>query len=112
VSQQATTFAARSSGEGDFVRIVLAGELDLVAVAVLEHEVHRVAHVGIAGTLIDVSELTFCDLAGGRALLALVAAGACLTGSTPRCLRRLFELTGHEHVLPGPAPLSRVGGGM
>jgi anti-anti-sigma regulatory factor len=98
--QHETLFAARATGDGDGVLIVLEGELDLVTVANLAREVDRVAHVAAARTLIDVTQLTFCDLPGQRALLALVRSGASLCGRPPRCLRVLFEFTGHGQLLP------------
>jgi hypothetical protein len=49
--------------------------------------------------VIDVSALEFCDSAGWHAIERCSAQGAKLRGSPP-CLRRLFYLIRHAHLLP------------
>jgi len=103
MSQHDRLFVARLRRERDGTRIVLRGELDLVTARVLERTVRRAARGGRGPTLIDVSGLTFCDLAGQRMLLHALGAGSPLVGTSPRCLSRLFELTGYPAVLPASA---------
>lgn len=80
--------------------LALVGELDQAGVAELETMFRWVGttrdepHV-----LIDISALEFCDSAGWHALERCRAAGATLLGSPP-CLRRLFYLMKHAHLLP------------
>ena len=99
MTQQANLFSAQSTRTGDAIYVFLAGELDLVGAPLLERELQRAAAQDVQTILIDLSALTFCDLAGQRALLRGLPAGARLIGTPPPCLLRLFELTGHEHLL-------------
>jgi anti-anti-sigma factor len=91
--------------EDGVVRLRLFGELDLATVPLLESELAKATHEAI---VLDLGELTFIDIAGLRAVLD---AGCRATeirqdltlvdGSRP--VRRLFELTGHEHLLDAGA---------
>jgi ABC-type transporter Mla MlaB component len=97
------------SGEGD-ARLALSGELDRGVVSALAEAYREVsASADAVRVVIDVSGLEFCDLSGQRELFRCHAAGATLVGA-PFCLRRLCELTGHQHVLPVSAgdPWPRV----
>jgi anti-anti-sigma factor len=84
--------------ESDGVRLTLRGELDMNGVLDTERAVEAAAAQVPEGRLtIDLSELTFMDLFGARALLRV--ADQCLTASrevviaNPRGhVRRLFEL--------------------
>ena len=63
-------------------------------------QLRRVAAVaGHANVVIDVSALDFCDSAGWHALERCCADGATVFGAPP-CLRRLFYLIRHAHLLP------------
>jgi anti-anti-sigma regulatory factor len=77
--------------------LALVGELDQAGVAELEATFR--AMDGQSSVVIDVSALEFCDSAGWHALERCSAAGATLLGSPP-CLRRLFYLIRHAHLLP------------
>lgn len=84
--------------EPDGVRLVLRGELDMNAVMDTERAVQAASELVPEGRVtIDLSELTFMDLFGARALLRV--ADEALTSSrhvviaNPRGhVRRLFEL--------------------
>jgi anti-anti-sigma regulatory factor len=80
--------------------LALVGELDQAGVADLETMFRWVgATRSEPNVLIDISALEFCDSAGWHALERCRAAGATLLGSPP-CLRRLFYLMKHAHLLP------------
>ena len=82
------------------VRLVLVGELDLGATAELEAAFRDAGALPRGSSVvIDVRALEFCDSAGWHALERCRAEGATLLGS-PACLRRLFYLIKHAHLLP------------
>jgi ABC-type transporter Mla MlaB component len=82
------------------VRLVVVGELDTATATELETTFRWVAAAhGAAHVQIDVSALEFCDSGGWRALERCRDQGADLYGS-PSCLRRLFYLIKHAHLLP------------
>jgi anti-anti-sigma regulatory factor len=82
------------------VSVVLSGELDQAGVSELEATFRWVVAVhGRSHVVIDVSALEFCDSAGWHAIERCSAQGAKLRGSPP-CLRRLFYLIRHAHLLP------------
>ena len=81
-------------------RIVLSGELDLAAVPLVDDRLRRAARLPSGAITIDVSGLTFCDLAGMRALERARAAGAMLTGRPQGAVRRLLAATGNAELLP------------
>ena len=89
--------ATRVVREGDGIRLILSGELDMNGVLETEHAVEAAAELSKGRLIIDLSELEFMDLFGARALLR--AADAAITGdrevviANPRThARRLFEL--------------------
>jgi ABC-type transporter Mla MlaB component len=90
-------FGAEVGPETQAASLALTGELDQAGVAELESVFRALADH--AHVVIDVSALEFCDSAGWHALQRCSAAGATLLGS-PRCLRRLFYLIQHAHLLP------------
>jgi ABC-type transporter Mla MlaB component len=82
------------------VRLVVVGELDTATATELETTFRWVAAAHEpANVQIDVSALEFCDSGGWRALQRCRDRGAELYGS-PACLRRLFYLIKHAHLLP------------
>jgi ABC-type transporter Mla MlaB component len=82
------------------VRLVVVGELDTATATELETTFRWVAAAhDAANVLIDVSALEFCDSGGWSALERCRDQGAELQGSPP-CLRRLFYLIKHAHLLP------------
>ena len=108
MTQHALFFTARSRRLGDRVYVVLAGELDLVSVPLLERELQRAGRHQGCTILLDISALSFCDLTGQRALRVAVNAGGLLVGVPPRCLERLYELTGEcDMLLQGAEPQAR-----
>jgi anti-anti-sigma regulatory factor len=93
-------FRVRPQGPDHPVSLVLVGELDQAGVAELEAMVRWVRTVhGQAKLVLDISALEFCDSAGWHALERCRAAGATISGSPP-CMRRLFYLIKHAHLLP------------
>jgi anti-anti-sigma factor len=89
----------RESHAGGEYRLVLVGELDIASAPILEATVARLCEDGRSASVLDLSELTFMDSTGLRAVLA--ADKMCqdyghrfsLTGATG-AVQRLFELTG------------------
>lgn len=80
------------------VRLTLRGELDMNGVLELERAVHAAAALVPEGRLtIDLSDLTFMDLFGARALLrvadeSLTASREVVIANPRSHVRRLFEL--------------------
>jgi anti-anti-sigma factor len=80
------------------VRLTLHGELDMNGVLDVEHAVQAAAALAPEGRLtIDLSELTFMDLFGARALLrvaddALTPSRQVVIANPRGHVRRLFEL--------------------
>jgi anti-anti-sigma regulatory factor len=93
-------FVVHVQAEQGDVRLALRGELDRGVVSALDRA-YRSASVagGPRRIVIDISGLDFCDLGGQRELFRYHAAGAILVGA-PSCVRRLWALTGHAHMLP------------
>ena len=100
---QLVPFTASSRRDEYGVCVVLAGELDMASVGTLEHELHR-ANARREPVVLDVTALSFCDLMGLRALTAALASGARIEGEAQGCVRKLFALTGQEHLLWTGAP--------
>ena len=84
--------------EPDGVRLLLRGELDMNGVLDTERAVEAAAELTPEGRLtIDLSELTFMDLFGARALLrvadeALTSSREVVIANPRGHVRRLFEL--------------------
>jgi anti-anti-sigma regulatory factor len=82
------------------VQLVVIGELDTSTAPELETTFRWVAAAhGAANVRIDLSALEFCDSGAWHALERCRERGAELHGSPP-CLRRLFYLIKHAHLLP------------
>jgi anti-anti-sigma factor len=80
--------------------IVLTGELDLAAVPLVEEQLHRAARPEAGAITIDLSGVTFCDLAGMRVLERARATGAILVGRSDPAVLRLHDLAEHLRPLP------------
>ena len=99
--QQLTALVDTRAG---IARVALRGELDMVTVPALEHHLEPFANDGVSAVLLDLRELTFIDSSGLHALVRASerakASGhrLILIGTRPSA-RRLFELTGTEHLL-------------
>lgn len=96
-------FAVTREVEDGGVRIRLFGELDLATVPLFESRFDGAADGAI---VLDLGELTFIDAAGLRAVLSAEAQARekhqsliLMDGSLP--VRKLFELTGNQHLLDG-----------
>lgn len=86
-------------------RLRLSGELDILAAPQLEALIRRLSAAGMTGMTLDLSETTFIDSSGLRAILL----GKELTDEKghgfsivpgPPNVQRLFELTALLDVLP------------
>lgn len=84
---------------GDYLHITLAGELDLLGAHMLRLVAEPELVVSRRHLVIDVEHVSFCDVAGLNALLALCDLAA-VKGCEMRlrrpsaALQRLFEVTG------------------
>jgi anti-sigma B factor antagonist len=90
---------------GQNALIAISGELDIASAPVLEAIVRRLDLRSLRSAVLDLEQLDFIDARGLRAVLYLHA--ACQTASVtllirpgPRCIQRVFELTGTDRVLP------------
>jgi anti-anti-sigma factor len=89
----------RDISAGPEHRLVLTGELDIASAPILEATIASLCGNGTSAIVLDLSELTFMDSTGLRAMLAAdkLCAGHgqtfSLSGATGP-VQRLFELTG------------------
>jgi anti-anti-sigma factor len=110
----ALSIAAEETVDG--VRLGLSGELDLASAARFERALGRSLRARPARMVLDLSQLSFLDSCGLRALLtaqrACEEADCALTLIAGDPARRLFELTGVAERLPlaeQPAGDARAG---
>ena len=95
-----TPFALAVETRSHPVNLAVAGELDTATAAELETTFQWLASAHDAANIrIDLAALEFCDSGGWHALERCMDQGAELYGSPP-CLRRLFYLIKHAHLLP------------
>ena len=95
-----TPFAIAVDTRGHPVKLVVVGELDIDNATELETTFQWLVRAhDAAGIRIDLTALEFCDSGGWHALERCMDQGAELHGSPP-CLRRLFYLIKHAHLLP------------
>jgi anti-sigma B factor antagonist len=86
-------------------RLVLCGELDMVAAPALERCLREVCTSETSGVIVDLSRLSFMDSNGLR--ITLLARELCQRGGCefmliqgPEQVRRLFDITGLLERLP------------
>ena len=96
-------FSLTREVEDGGVRFRLFGELDLATIPLFESGLDGAAEAAI---VLDLGELTFIDVAGLRAVLSAEIQArekhqelTLVDGSRP--VRKLFELTGNDHLLDG-----------
>jgi anti-sigma B factor antagonist len=103
----------RDISAGGHHRLLLAGELDIASTPILEATIASLCDNGTSAIVLDLSELTFMDSTGLRAVLAAdrLCGGKGHSFSVAGAggpVRRLFELTGVTDALQfepdGPAP--------
>lgn len=111
-------FSVSCTQHADFVRVYLAGELDIVTVPELHAALDRLLDEGHQRLLVDLTELTFCDSSGLAAFVRgddrADSGGGWLrlTGATGR-VDRVLRISGladllrydQEHDQHAPAPL-------
>jgi anti-sigma B factor antagonist len=96
-------FSVRTFHEDNAVLLVLSGELDIATAPRLEQAVTRAMGSPLRALTVDVSEVTFVDVRGQRALSeAASSAGAAgihfeLRGAT-ESFRRVVRLVGFESL--------------
>ena len=90
-------FTVEACGSTGDARLVLSGEFDHAGISELQAALRTLG--GSHDVVIDVSRLEFCDSAAWHALERCRDEGATLVGE-PACLRRLFYLIRHAHMLP------------
>ena len=78
-------------------RLHLIGEVDMASVSLVDAELARLAADGPQPLFIDLSRVTFCDLAGYRALAAVCSDRGwtwVLLGRATEAVRRVFDFAG------------------
>jgi anti-sigma B factor antagonist len=94
--------------ERERLLMLLDGELDLAALESVSNELETLRSVGWCQVVLDLSAVSFMDLAGMRLLLGAFEqadrAGSLfmIRAASPQ-VRRILELTGNAHVLAGCA---------
>jgi len=107
-------FEIQNEWDGERVRIVTAGELDLATSPQLEQEMRAVLARGAKRVTIDLTKLTFVDSSGLRVLIGLYERSTqdgwelALTYPSEQA-RAVFRISGAEEHLPfveGPGDVS------
>jgi anti-sigma B factor antagonist len=98
-------FACTVEPEGEAVRVVPSGSLDMLTAPLLEARLREVTEAGSRRVVVDLRRLDFIDSTGLRLLLARDAlarqdgfAFALIPGSPT--IQRVFELTQTRDLLP------------
>jgi anti-anti-sigma factor len=100
--------AITTNVESTVARVSLVGELDVVTASRVSDELTALAGQDVKSVVVDVSELTFIDSTGLRALLAgrerihATTASFALEGASG-VVERVLELTGLRDLLAGDA---------
>ena len=98
VAQQ---FSLAQEVKGGVARLCLFGELDLATVPLLEAGLDRAGGAAQPTIVLDLGELTFIDSAGLHAVLSAKEERQLTLVDGSRPVRRIFELTGNDHLLEG-----------
>ncbi|HWF31590.1 MAG TPA: STAS domain-containing protein [Solirubrobacteraceae bacterium] len=107
-------FAVQDAVSADRHRLVLSGELDIAAASKLNHVVERICSTVVDALVLDLTNVTFLDCAGLRAILCAEALArlqdrcwfALIPGEN-RQVRRVLQLTVTLDRFPSEA---RAGG--
>lgn len=107
VNAQNGHFAAHTQRRNDVTLISLGGELDYSEVPALERALAEGVSAGDAGSVVDLSGLTFIDCAGVRSLLAAqenASRGGHLITFVHAAgiVQKVFALTGHGASVQPP----------
>jgi len=106
-------FEIENEWDGEHVRIVTAGELDLATSPQLEQEMRAVLARGAKRVTIDMTKLTFVDSSGLRVLIGLYERSTqdgwelALTPPSEQA-RAVFRISGAEEHLPFISDLDDV----
>ena len=97
-------FEARAEITDGLARLQLAGELDIAAIPLLEHEYGRIEDQGSTVIVLDLEGLEFIDAAGLGAILGAAKSARTngralrVVGAGPH-VRKVFDLTGNTGLL-------------
>jgi anti-anti-sigma factor len=97
-------FSARVETRNGVGRVILAGELDMLTVPILEEHLARFEQESVTSLMLDLRDVTFIDSTGLRAFLQAHIRSTTnghtlvLVGAAPFA-RQLFELTGTGFLL-------------
>lgn len=106
-------FEIENEWDGECVRVVTTGELDLATSPQLEQEMRAVLARGARRVVIDMAKLTFVDSSGLRVLIGLYERSKedgwelALTSPSEQA-RAVFRISGAEEHLPFVADLDDV----
>lgn len=102
---EAASFELKNLVSGGTYTLVLTGEIDMVAAPQLEEAIGRLCVDGVSEIVLDLSEVTFMDSTGLRAVVA--AQQACEEAQFgfavipgPSQVQRLFEIAGLLERVP------------
>jgi anti-sigma B factor antagonist len=102
----ASNFAIFESQEGDCLRLLLTGELDIASVPVLEDRLSALG-AGERSVRLDLSQLDFIDSSGLHALIRAMRAASAngwrlqIDRAVAEQARRLFEIVQLDRLIPG-----------
>jgi anti-anti-sigma factor len=92
-------FSLRTDSDGDALIVRALGELDLVAAPAFDEELRRALASHASAVLVDLSELTFIDSTGLRALVAAAHLSSqngrklAVRRDLPPAVERVFDVT-------------------
>ena len=97
-------FSTRIESRNGVASLVLAGELDIATVPILEEDLAPIEGNGFAAIVLDLRELTFLDGSAVHALLAAKQRGKAnghrlVVVGAGQASRRLFDLTNTQFLL-------------
>ncbi|HJP65947.1 MAG TPA: STAS domain-containing protein [Actinomycetota bacterium] len=104
------SFGVRIDHSNGVAHVRIHGELDLATTPTLEANLFALEGDGVSAAILDLRELAFMDSTGLQALLDVWRRAnenghrLAIVGATERT-RELFELTGTERILDGPAAI-------